>query len=702
MAAPVAPSAQIATQPVALPRPQIGAPSRGAARAPLLLAALAFMLYAFGAAPGMYWLDSQELGAAGVQLGVPHPTGFPLFCLAARVAAWLPFGELAFRVHLVSALCTAIAVGVTTRLATELAGGDRTAVVAGVAAGTVLGGSAVVARSATVTEVYAPTLALLALALWLTVRVARSGDRHLGLALCFVCGLGALGVHGSFRLIMVLPVLALLAWQLRGGARWPLLGPALAALGALGVVVYLPLRSASGQVPLLDWGHPRTLGALWDHAISAARITNAFGEEMFRAATTAPEALRVATAAEADLGVLALLLGGVGLVVMLARPRLRLAGALVLLVIAIDAAYAIWVNPMGQVERQNGVPLALGVALAAAVGVAALARRFFRAAPYVAAVLAAMIAVPAVLADGGAKRALAASDAPRAWDEAVLDAAPPRAVALVQADNLAAGLFWLQLVEGQRPDVASLVRQHAADRARTEAVLARVAPIAAVPDVLAGDQRAVLWDLGQDRLPRGYRGELALPAMRLRRADAPVIDDARLAIALDLLARVFPPGVTADENARRQHGRAFSNLGRVLLEARRPEAAERLFAAAHATDDENPVPLTNLGVLAAARGDHAAAAEFTEAALARDATSLTARINAARYRLALGDDTAAARHAEAALALAPRRAEVHALLGVIAARAGDVALARRRFEQALALDPDEPDARANLARLPAP
>src|SRR5512134_3459163 len=100
---------------------------------------VAFVVFAWFAAPGPYWLDSQELGAAAVQLGVPHPTGFPLFCVLGRLFAWLPVGELAFRVHLGSAFAAAIAVAVAARLAAELAGDDWTALVGSVATAVVLG-----------------------------------------------------------------------------------------------------------------------------------------------------------------------------------------------------------------------------------------------------------------------------------------------------------------------------------------------------------------------------------------------------------------------------------------------------------------------------------------------------------------------------------------------------------------------------------
>src|SRR5690606_901583 len=76
----------------------------------------AFVLYVLSAPPGFYWLDSAELSAAAVRLGVAHPTGFPLYCILARAAALIPLGELAFRVSLLSAGCAALGVFLLARL----------------------------------------------------------------------------------------------------------------------------------------------------------------------------------------------------------------------------------------------------------------------------------------------------------------------------------------------------------------------------------------------------------------------------------------------------------------------------------------------------------------------------------------------------------------------------------------------------------
>ena len=51
-------------------------------------------------------------------MGTAHPTGFPTYVLLGWLASVLlqPFGEPAFRMNLFSALCVAVAAGVTVDL----------------------------------------------------------------------------------------------------------------------------------------------------------------------------------------------------------------------------------------------------------------------------------------------------------------------------------------------------------------------------------------------------------------------------------------------------------------------------------------------------------------------------------------------------------------------------------------------------------
>ena len=146
-------------------------------------AALLVGLVAFSAAwaallPGVAFWDTGELQAVGPLMGTAHPTGFPTYVLLGWLASVVlqPFGEPAFRMNLFSALCLAVAAGVTVDLVRALTGW----LVLGIAAGIAMALTPIAWAIGTHAEAHSLHLALVAILLWLLVawdRVA-SGDRR--------------------------------------------------------------------------------------------------------------------------------------------------------------------------------------------------------------------------------------------------------------------------------------------------------------------------------------------------------------------------------------------------------------------------------------------------------------------------------------------------------------------------------------------
>src|SRR5882672_291283 len=88
---------------------------------PIVFAA-ALVVYAITAAPAVGWLDSAEFVAAAQTLGISHPPGQPLAALLGRAVAYLPFGDVAFRVNLASAIAGAAAACALYRVVARLRG----------------------------------------------------------------------------------------------------------------------------------------------------------------------------------------------------------------------------------------------------------------------------------------------------------------------------------------------------------------------------------------------------------------------------------------------------------------------------------------------------------------------------------------------------------------------------------------------------
>ena len=61
------------------------------------LAALWLYLQTLG--PTITGEDSGEFVAAAYTLGIPHPPGYPLYCMVGHLFTWLPWGEVAWRLY---------------------------------------------------------------------------------------------------------------------------------------------------------------------------------------------------------------------------------------------------------------------------------------------------------------------------------------------------------------------------------------------------------------------------------------------------------------------------------------------------------------------------------------------------------------------------------------------------------------------------
>src|SRR3990172_684874 len=80
----------------------------------VILAALAFFLpfavYLKTSSPTVTFIDSGELALVCYTLGIPHPTGYPLYALLGKLVTMLPFGSVIGRLNFLSAIFVAGAV----------------------------------------------------------------------------------------------------------------------------------------------------------------------------------------------------------------------------------------------------------------------------------------------------------------------------------------------------------------------------------------------------------------------------------------------------------------------------------------------------------------------------------------------------------------------------------------------------------------
>lgn len=74
---------------------------------PVLIAGATFAVYLRTLAPTVYGFDGAEYAAAAYNLGVPHPTGYPAYLLLGKLFTFLPLGDVAYRLNLMSAFFAA-------------------------------------------------------------------------------------------------------------------------------------------------------------------------------------------------------------------------------------------------------------------------------------------------------------------------------------------------------------------------------------------------------------------------------------------------------------------------------------------------------------------------------------------------------------------------------------------------------------------
>lgn len=265
-----------------------GYKGKGEAAAALLLSAACFLLYSLTCCPTVYTGDSGELIAASATAGIAHPTGFPLYTLAARLGTLLvPAGEPALGVNLLSAFLAALSTAALflalRRTPGAAAGALPAAVLFALSASN--WGHAATAR------VYSSGILVFAVLLLLIFEWRfRSGDARLLVLASFVFGVGT-GTH--VLVTLAVPAFLLLLLPIGGGLHWVggsspggsretagtppgglyrtgapsirlqvILAATTAAAAGASIYLYLPIRASLD--PLVAWGEPSTLSAVFD------------------------------------------------------------------------------------------------------------------------------------------------------------------------------------------------------------------------------------------------------------------------------------------------------------------------------------------------------------------------------------------------------------------------------------------------------
>ncbi len=246
---------------------------------PFTAGAVAFAVYLASLAPTIGYLDSPELSAAAITLGVPHPTGYPLFIALGHtwtlVSGAVLDADPAWRLNLLNALFASLAIGFVAASGRRLSGRAS----GGWLAAGCLAYSATFWSQATLVEVYALHLAFAAALVHTWLRfdecAAAGGDpRRFVRTLAVLTGFS---LTNHMMTVLVLPVLAVSLLRYRQ-SFWSL--REIASLGVLGLAplgLYAGLAALAASDPIVNWGNPERIEGLWFH-VSGGQYRHNLGQ----------------------------------------------------------------------------------------------------------------------------------------------------------------------------------------------------------------------------------------------------------------------------------------------------------------------------------------------------------------------------------------------------------------------------------------
>ena len=623
------------------------------------LVLLVLGIYAAGLCRTVYVGDSGDLLTATAVLGIPHPSGYPLYVLLAKLWSLLFFFlPLPASVSLLSAVCAAAACGLVYRIGRE----EGVRPVGSAGSALLLAFSPSFWGEANVQRVYALNALFLALATLYAFRWARDGGFH-DLAFAFLlCGLGAcnhlyMAVFGG--------ALAIFAFVRDPSLlRKPARIAALAGLAAAGLLpyLYLPLRARSH--PLLQWGDPETAGSL---------VKVVLREDFWRRSWARGPADFTAVARDYGSSLvseLAWIGAPLALIGALSARRFRRPVLLPLLAIAGNVVSMALHGSRTDLFfwHRYYIPSYLMLAILAGWGFEAVAERL----PRTAIARLAVFAAPAVLLVSGFR----AADRSRyriaeAYSDVILSTVPPGTHLIASDDNILFVLMYLNLGEKRRPDV-DLVLEGVGG--------ARLPPLAFNPDraPVFLTHHANWGAAGLEMVPVGL-------LFRAWRAGRPWPDPLPVP---DRLEGEDDPKVPKDYLTQNLIGE-FHYMRGVTFERRDWLAARREFRLAEAAAPDNDVLFYNLGLIFAREGlyeDSLAAFRRSERINPREIPSLTkprasdraAEVEAALRRLDSIEESLAA---DPSLAALPRGSPAfeRALADSLEARGEEVAARGHRL-----------------------
>ena len=225
---------------------------------PFILLIILFIVYLCTICPSIYVGDSGELTTAAFSLGVPHPSGYPLYTILGKLFCLIPFCNMGFRMNLMSVIFSlgtiwlvySVIFKITSSIASSVFGAFTLAFT------TLFWGQTVSA------EVYPLHTFFVILLIRLLIHWDQSRKTHSLAILAFTVGLSFLN---HLQTLMILPpvLFFIIATDREDLFNFKnLIIFSILFILAMTVYIYLPIRTQAGAA--IHWGDPDNLKNFFD------------------------------------------------------------------------------------------------------------------------------------------------------------------------------------------------------------------------------------------------------------------------------------------------------------------------------------------------------------------------------------------------------------------------------------------------------
>ncbi|MDB9822134.1 DUF2723 domain-containing protein [Deltaproteobacteria bacterium] len=225
---------------------------------PFILVIIPFIIYLSTICPTVYLGDSGELAAAAFSLGIPHPSGYPLYSLLGKLFCLIPIGNIGFRMNLMSIIFSLGTVWLVYNIIYKITSSIASAVFGAftLAFTPLFWGQTVSA------EVYPLHIFFVALLTRLLIYWDENRDLCRLALIAFIAGLSFLN---HLQTVMIIPPVLLFLFLSDRKMILNLKAVTIVSilfLFALTVYFYLPIRTQAGAA--IHWGDPDNLKSFFD------------------------------------------------------------------------------------------------------------------------------------------------------------------------------------------------------------------------------------------------------------------------------------------------------------------------------------------------------------------------------------------------------------------------------------------------------